>query len=158
MITFGFPASGYRLNGSGGFNNVSSAGYSWSSSAYGLGSYSTHAAYLNMNSTWDNPLNNGNRTYGFPVRCVQAYTKITNRFICEEKWTHIMIMGGKSMNRECCRLIKNWFAVEWFVNSAICWLCSARFIVQLCIVSFLPCNCAGGECAFSLLQLFYRLL
>ena len=47
---------------------VGTNGYAWSSSPT---SGSTNAGYLDFNSGNVNPLNNNNRAYGFPVRCVQ---------------------------------------------------------------------------------------
>ncbi|WP_455592567.1 hypothetical protein [Bacteroides sp.] len=71
---FGFPASGFRQMESGGaLANVGTNAYNWASSSYG--SSNQWGAFLNLNSTWVNPLNNTNRTHGFPVRCVQAYTE-----------------------------------------------------------------------------------
>lgn len=66
-----FPASGHRGIGEGGFVNVSTNGFCWPSSSYGLGSLSTRCGLLNTNVGNVNPLNNGNRYAGCPVRCVQ---------------------------------------------------------------------------------------
>lgn len=67
-----FPASGYRNRENGGLNsNVGKEGYCWSSSSRGTGS--VNGSNLGFNSTVVNPLNNNNRTNGFPVRCVQEF-------------------------------------------------------------------------------------
>lgn len=74
----GFPASGLRrLESGGALANVSTNAYNWSSSSYGLGDLANRGAFLNLNSTWVNPLNNTNRTHGFPVRCVQELAKVS---------------------------------------------------------------------------------
>lgn len=64
------PASGNRNNSNGGLNNVGSNGYYWSASP----NSATNGYNLNFNSTNVNPSNNNNRTNGFPVRCVRAFT------------------------------------------------------------------------------------
>ncbi|WP_455592573.1 hypothetical protein [Bacteroides sp.] len=69
---FAFPASGLRDYPSGVFWGVGIRGYSWSSSSTGIGS--RNSGNLNTGDTNVNPLNNNNRTYGFPVRCVQELT------------------------------------------------------------------------------------
>lgn len=71
---FGFPASGHRNSGSGGFINVSTNGYCWPSSSYGTGSLDNRAGLLNFNVGNLNPLNNGNRAAALAVRCVQELT------------------------------------------------------------------------------------
>ena len=67
-----FPASGYLNSGSGAFTNVGSNGYYWSCSP----NNATNGYNLNFNSGNVNPSNNNNRAYGFPVRCVQAFTRL----------------------------------------------------------------------------------
>ena len=57
-----YPASGYRNSGSGAVNGVGYDGYYWSA---------TSGRYLYFNSGYVNPANSNNRSYGFPVRCVQ---------------------------------------------------------------------------------------
>ncbi|MCM1150791.1 MAG: hypothetical protein NC322_01970 [Alistipes senegalensis] len=61
-------ASGLRNNTTGDLWGVGTNGYAWSSSPT---SGSANAGYLDFNPTNVNPLNNNNRAYGFPVRCVQ---------------------------------------------------------------------------------------
>ena len=58
-----FQRSGYWY---GGFNSQGSSGNYWSSSQYS----STYARYLGFNSTNVYPATNGDKYYGFPVRCV----------------------------------------------------------------------------------------
>ena len=70
-----FPASGNRTNGSGGFNNVSVSGFSWSSSSTGTGS--VNGTNLGFNATVVNTLNNNNRSHAFPLRCVQEFAMQT---------------------------------------------------------------------------------
>lgn len=64
------PASGNRNNTSGGINNVGSNGNYWSSSP----NSATNGYNLNFNSTNVNPSNSNNRTNGFTVRCLRAFT------------------------------------------------------------------------------------
>ena len=65
-----FPASGYRYNSNGTLNYSGTSGYGWTSvpnsgSAWRLNFYSGNAS-----------MGNDGRTYGFPVRCVQASAPI----------------------------------------------------------------------------------
>lgn len=63
------PAAGLRSYNSGELAYTSSNGYYWSSSPnYGV---SNNAGYLYFSSGYVSPLGNGNRAYGFSVRCVQ---------------------------------------------------------------------------------------
>ena len=64
------PASGNRNNNNGTMNNVGSNGNYWSSTP----NSATNGYNLNFNSGNVNPSNNNNRTNGFPVRCVGAFT------------------------------------------------------------------------------------
>lgn len=64
-----FPASGYRNNSSGDLNNVGSNGYCWSATP----NSGTNGRNFNFNSSsWN--LNNNNRSNGYPVRAVAAFT------------------------------------------------------------------------------------
>ena len=73
-----FPASGYRYSSSGLLSSmVGKEGDVWSSSARAGGN--SNGSYFNFTGTNVNPLNGTNRSYGLPVRCVQAFTGITNR-------------------------------------------------------------------------------
>ena len=65
--------SGYRNNSDGSLNNVGSNGYVWLSSA----NSQNNAYNLNFNSGNVNPQNNNNRAYGFSVRPVQAFARVT---------------------------------------------------------------------------------
>ena len=63
-------ATGYRdRTGTGALTAVGTNGYAWSSSTFASGNI--NAGNLNFNASNVNPLNNNNRSYGFPVRCVQ---------------------------------------------------------------------------------------
>ena len=65
-----FPASGLRRMESGGaLAYVGSNAYNWSTSSFG--SASMWGGFLNLHSTWVDPLYYAYRTHGFPVRCVQ---------------------------------------------------------------------------------------
>ena len=57
-----YPASGNRNSGSGAIYSVGYNGYCWSA---------TSGRYLGFNSSGVYPVNSRNRSYGFPVRCVQ---------------------------------------------------------------------------------------
>ncbi|XHT51391.1 FISUMP domain-containing protein [Ornithobacterium rhinotracheale] len=62
------PAAGYRDNTNGSqFNNTGSNGNYWSSTQNG----SNNAWELNFNSSNSN-MNNINRSYGQPVRCLKV--------------------------------------------------------------------------------------
>lgn len=63
------PAAGLRRNNRGGWAYTSSDGYYWSSSPLYRGS--NNAGYLSFSSDYVYPLYNGNRAFGFNVRCVQ---------------------------------------------------------------------------------------
>ena len=66
-----FPASGYRNNNSGDLNNVGTNGYCWSSTA----SDDAKGRRFNFNSSdWN--FNENNRTNGYPVRAVAAFTSL----------------------------------------------------------------------------------
>ena len=69
-IAQALPAAGLRNNNSGQFANTSTNGYYWSSSPNYGGN--RNAGNLNFNASNVNPLNNNNRSNGFPVRCVRA--------------------------------------------------------------------------------------
>ncbi|WP_455592570.1 hypothetical protein [Bacteroides sp.] len=72
-----FPASGYRNRETGAFGAIGGDGYGWSSSSRAISN--VNGANLGFNGTVVNVLNNNNRTNGFPIRCVQALTKRTDR-------------------------------------------------------------------------------
>ncbi|GHV29895.1 hypothetical protein FACS1894177_01550 [Bacteroidia bacterium] len=61
-----FPASGYRSYSMGAFGNVGTYGYAWSSSS----SSSSNGFGLFFRSVVAGPANDGDRMFGFPVRCV----------------------------------------------------------------------------------------
>ena len=64
------PAAGYLNNDSGALNNVGSNGNFWSASP---NPNNNNAYNLNFNPNGNvNPVNNNNRSNGFPVRCLQA--------------------------------------------------------------------------------------
>lgn len=66
-----FPASGYRNNSSGDLSNVGTNGRYWSSTAKDA----TNGRNFNFNdSSWN--LNNNNRSNGYPVRAVAAFTSL----------------------------------------------------------------------------------
>ena len=67
-----FPASGYRLGGSGVFSNVGVSGFGRSSSPNGWGS--VRGGCWGFGETAVYPLYYDYRTEGFPVRCVQELT------------------------------------------------------------------------------------
>ena len=71
-----FPASGQRSWTVGELVNVGTNGRCWKSSSNGLGDLANRGSDLNSNSTNVNPQNTGYRAEGFPVRCVQAFTKL----------------------------------------------------------------------------------
>lgn len=71
-----FPASGYRNNSNGSLNNVGNNGYVWLSSA----NSQNNAYNLNFNSSSVNPQNNNNRSNGYSVRPVQAFTGTAEGF------------------------------------------------------------------------------
>lgn len=87
-----FPASGYRNTGGTGLSEIGDGGWYWSSSSRGQGE--VNGASLKQHSAWVNPFNNNNRANAFPLRCVQAYTEITNDITQQ-------VALYKSMNREC---------------------------------------------------------
>ena len=62
-----YPASGYRVNGTGGFNNVGSYGYWWSASPNSTNAYNP---YFNSSGTVS-PANYSFRAHACVVRCVQ---------------------------------------------------------------------------------------
>ncbi len=62
-------AAGYRTRADGALNSVGSYGYCWSSSPYS--STDVAAGYLVFNNGRVFPVNDGNRAYGFSVRCVR---------------------------------------------------------------------------------------
>ena len=64
------PASGNRNYTSGGISNVGSNGYYWCASTYST----TNAYILTFRASTVNPSNGTNRTNGFCVRCVRAFT------------------------------------------------------------------------------------
>jgi len=65
-----YPASGLRNSSSGALVYVGSNGCSWSASPYAVGS--AYAGYLYFGSDGGvNPLSNGSRAYGRPVRCAR---------------------------------------------------------------------------------------
>lgn len=66
-----FPASGKRDNDSGNLNNVGTNGYCWSSTAND--DAKGRNFYFN-DSSWS--LNNNNRSNGYPVRAVAAFTSL----------------------------------------------------------------------------------
>jgi uncharacterized protein (TIGR02145 family) len=61
-----FPAAGYRNATCGALSNVGSNGAYWSFSPAGVGGYN-----LLFYSGSVNPSSNGNRAYGFSVRCIK---------------------------------------------------------------------------------------
>ena len=66
-----FPASGKRNNSSGDLSNVGTNGYCWSSTP----NDDSNGRYFNFNeSSWN--LNNNNRSNGYPVRAVAAFTSL----------------------------------------------------------------------------------
>ncbi len=62
-----FPASGYRIRASGGFDYVGSHGYCWSARAYSA----VYAYGLSFGSGYVNPLNGYGRANGCSVRAVR---------------------------------------------------------------------------------------
>ncbi|MDV3854130.1 hypothetical protein CMT56_15085 [Elizabethkingia anophelis] len=64
LLSYSFPAAGYRNNTDGTLNNRGNNGNYWSSSEA-----TSNANNLNFNSSSVNA-NNNNRTNGFSVRCV----------------------------------------------------------------------------------------
>lgn len=83
MVTFwSFPASGYR-NSSADFANVGTNGRGCVSSSYGAASI--YGGNFNSHLTNVNPSNNCYRAEAFVVRCVQAFTNITNMNIYEKR-------------------------------------------------------------------------
>ena len=62
-----YPASGYRVVGSGAMYSERYYGYYWSASPY----YTTSGYYLSFYSTSASPQSSYQRGSGFPVRCVQ---------------------------------------------------------------------------------------
>ena len=71
MVTY--PASGNRNNSNGALNNVGSNGYYWTAAPY-MNNTNQNGRNLNFNSSNVNPMNNNNRSNGFAVRPVQAFT------------------------------------------------------------------------------------
>ncbi len=66
------PAAGYLNNDSGALNNVGSNGNCWSVSPNP--NNSNNAYNLNFNTNGNvNPVNNNNRSNGYPVRCLQEF-------------------------------------------------------------------------------------
>ena len=80
---YSLPASGYRNRDSGALTSTGDWGGSWSSSPNAADS--PNAGNLNFNSGNVNPLNNNNRAYGFPVRCV--------------KYLHCLLRKNKLLNQ-----------------------------------------------------------
>ncbi|WP_304952155.1 hypothetical protein [uncultured Alistipes sp.] len=62
-------ATGYRLYSTGALNVVGTEGGSWCSSSYVAGNHNAGDFWFHTGNV--NPLNNGNRSNGLPVRCVQ---------------------------------------------------------------------------------------
>lgn len=93
--------------------NVGTNFYQWATSSYGGGSISYKSTFFNFNSGNVNPLNSGYRADAFTVRCVQELTPLSVIsvfffFVFVDLWVE-----------STARLIKEEFAVEWLVNSAI---------------------------------------
>ncbi|MDE6374572.1 MAG: fibrobacter succinogenes major paralogous domain-containing protein [Alistipes sp.] len=63
------PVSGYRNYTSGALGGVGTEGSSWSSAPYAAGNPNVGRILFQAGGV--NPLNNTNRSFGFPVRCVQ---------------------------------------------------------------------------------------
>ncbi|MDE5708994.1 MAG: hypothetical protein K2I32_06070 [Alistipes sp.] len=63
------PASGYRNRTTGDLTSVGDGGWCWSSSSYAAGD--TGASQFGLRSYYMYPMYSNNRTYAFPVRCVQ---------------------------------------------------------------------------------------
>lgn len=63
------PATGYRLYSTGALNVVGTEGGCWCSSSYAAGNHDAGDFWSHTSNV--NPLNNGNRSNGLPVRCVQ---------------------------------------------------------------------------------------
>ncbi len=63
-----YPASGYRASHSGDLGNVGTSGYAWSSAP--LSASSVNGSRLGFYSSNVYPESNGDRSNGFPVRCV----------------------------------------------------------------------------------------
>ena len=69
-----FPASGYLVRDTGLLTSIGEAGYCWASSGYGLSSLL--GGRLRLWDSWIGSIDGDYRSYGFPVRCVQAFTVI----------------------------------------------------------------------------------
>ena len=69
-----FPASGQVNNVTGGLNAVGNNGRCWPSTSYGVGVTTCGSLYTNVTNV--NPVNNGYRAEGFPVRCVQELKRL----------------------------------------------------------------------------------
>ena len=69
-----FPASGYRTD-SGALTGVSTDGYSWASTPLGIGSVNGVTLYFLRSDV--HPFSYGRRYISRPVRCVQAFTKVS---------------------------------------------------------------------------------
>ena len=101
MVTFRlFPASGFRNNVSGGVGNPGGEGTNWSSSSYAIGTTNAGRAFFHLNN--QNPLNNVNRSYGFPVRCVQELTGSLLSIVLNVCILVIFIFRLFVISRECC--------------------------------------------------------
>ena len=75
-----YPASGYRLSGTGGLYSVGTEGYSWSSSP-NLVSTPYGSGLRFHNSGMDPASNYHGRALGFPVRCVQFRNRREQRLL-----------------------------------------------------------------------------
>ena len=64
-----YPAAGYRDTSTGALLVVGTEGGSWCSSSYVAGNHNAGDFWFHTGNV--NPLNNGNRSNGLPVRCVQ---------------------------------------------------------------------------------------
>lgn len=64
-----YPANGYRDGGNGHIDYVGQGSYVWSASPFSA--TSPRASFLDVDSNWLWPVDDGDRADGFPVRCVR---------------------------------------------------------------------------------------
>ena len=87
-------ASGYRLYTSGAVASVGLSGFSWSSTPGAAGS--VYAGRLSFVAASLSPLDHNVRVYGFPVRCVRAFTATWKECVAVLDSAFVVRCGGQS--------------------------------------------------------------
>jgi hypothetical protein len=120
MVTF-YSASGYRLATTGAFTATGSIGYAWSCASSGV-----YVFFLDFTSSSVRPApNNGSRSSGLNVRCVQNLL-VLFKLCCYSHWVEVDLVCIGVVTSYPATGYRNYASGAFLVtgSNGCCWSCA----------------------------------